>query len=641
MERQAFNTVMVRTHLEYEERFIGTIGSERPNYIVSDSGADTYIIGGQGWVILDTDPVRTTNLVAFDANKMRKPNCPIVTTMTKIKTQTGEEILWIVRDMVFNEGGAISLASEYQSREYGIAIDSRHKHPDSSCGTQSMYLLDDDDTIIPMEVRGALAMYQHWEPSNDDVEKLKRHFATAIGPWEPHQYYNRKPTMDIMGSEWMSFHAAREKEQPSGATHIAVDNGAKKHPLTKIVIDHNQSVINTPPSETPNEPFFIDALQYEGEDENPLLYVDAKEQMKPRECLGKAFHLSIDFSSFICDPDVDTFLDHLDHDELMGHNEPFDTLAFAIRAKATIPEAEVLQPYLAWRPLEVVQCTLENTTQLARLRMRAPLHDHTKPWYPWLNRPRLHETVAMDTMFASLKAIGGHHCAQVYWGFLSHYINMYGMKTESDSPRTLDDFTQEEGILPILRSDNSKMQRWGIGWLKRMHDWLCQPEFTTLHNPQQNPAEMRAIKWLKDNNHILHAQTGAPNYTWLLACQYLADIHNITADETLEWKTPWEKCKMETPDISTYLQFKCWECVYYLDPGGKFPSTKQQAARWVGIMHNVGDALTFKLITEDTEQEIERGVVLPASYVHDKTVHWDPNLDNTTEDNVTFPPQPQ
>jgi len=83
--------------------------------------------------------------------------------------------------------------------------------------------------------------------------------------------------MDIMGLEWMSFHAAQEKEQPSETTHIEVDTDAEKHPLTKVVINHNQSVINTPPSKTPNEPFFIDALQYEGEDENPLLYVDAKE----------------------------------------------------------------------------------------------------------------------------------------------------------------------------------------------------------------------------------------------------------------------------------------------------------------------------------------------------------------------------
>jgi len=66
--------------------------------------------------------------------------------------------------------------------------------------------------------------------------------------------------------------------------------------------------------------------------------------------------------------------------------------------------------------------------------------------------------VTTDTMFANMKAIGGCHCTQVYWGFLSHYINIYSMKTENEGLRTLDNFAHEEGIPPILRSNNSKMQ---------------------------------------------------------------------------------------------------------------------------------------------------------------------------------------
>ncbi len=70
---------------------------------------------------------------------------------------------------------------------------------------------------------------------------------------------------------------------------------------------------------------------------------------------------------------------------------------------------------------------------------------------------------------------------------------------------------------------------------------MCQAEFTEPDHPQQNPAEMRAIRWLKENNRVLRERTGASDFTWLLACEYLADVHNITSDETLHWKTPWEK----------------------------------------------------------------------------------------------------
>jgi len=221
-----------------------------------------------------------------------------------------------------------------------------------------MYLLDDEDTIIPMEVRGALSMYQHWEPDENDISKLKKHFATAIGPWEPYKYYDGKPTMDIMGEEWMSFHTAQEEEHKSDDDpKPLIDTPGQQNQVQCEPTDGSTSILpilHSEPSETPNELFFIDALQEVGGDENPLLFLDAKEQLKPKERLGKAFNLSIDYTMFLQEPEIDHFLDTLDDGELLGHNEPFDTLAFAIHAKATIPDAESLQPYLAWRPLEVI-----------------------------------------------------------------------------------------------------------------------------------------------------------------------------------------------------------------------------------------------------------------------------------------------
>jgi len=95
----------------------------------------------------------------------------------------------------------------------------------------------------------------------------------------------------------------------------------------------------------PNPPmnhFSLVLCKRRGGDENPLLYLDAKEQLKPKERLGKSFHLSINYTMFLHKPDIDCFLDTLDDGKLMGHNEPFDTLAFAIQAKTTIPDAESL-----------------------------------------------------------------------------------------------------------------------------------------------------------------------------------------------------------------------------------------------------------------------------------------------------------
>jgi len=84
-DHHAMNTITMCAHLEYNEWFIGTISTEPSNYIISDSGADTYVIGSHGWRILDTDPHGTANLVAFDPNKMHKPKYPTVTATTKVR----------------------------------------------------------------------------------------------------------------------------------------------------------------------------------------------------------------------------------------------------------------------------------------------------------------------------------------------------------------------------------------------------------------------------------------------------------------------------------------------------------------------------------------------------------------------------
>ena len=68
----------------------------------------------------------------------------------------------------------------------------------------------------------------------------------------------------------------------------------------------------------------------------------------------------------------------------------------------------------------------------------------------------------------------------------------------------------------------------------------------------------------------------------------------------------------ETPDISNLIQFHWYERVYYYDPLTSFPESKEKLGRFVGIAENVGDTLTYKILTEKTEQIICRSVVRSA-----------------------------
>lgn len=104
-------------------------------------------------------------------------------------------------------------------------------------------------------------------------------------------------------------------------------------------------------------------------------------------------------------------------------------------------------------------------------------------------------------------------------------------------------------------------------------------------------------------------RTGALKQVLYWMAKYLADIHNISADETLDWATPWSKRKGETLDILAFLQFRFYERVYYMDPDDKFPVMKEKTGYCLGVTQHVGDALCFFILSTDTHIVLERSVV--------------------------------
>ena len=108
----------------------------------------------------------------------------------------------------------------------------------------------------------------------------------------------------------------------------------------------------------------------------------------------------------------------------------------------------------------------------------------------------------MDTYFTNTHALGGATCAQVFYGVHSHMINVYGMKSESEMPDAYKDFICDEGVPRILCRDNSQIQK-GTRTTKINREYFIKDQFTELEHPQQNPAELRAVKFLKDHSQVL------------------------------------------------------------------------------------------------------------------------------------------
>jgi hypothetical protein len=129
----------------------------------------------------------------------------------------------------------------------------------------------------------------------------------------------------------------------------------------------------------------------------------------------------------------------------------------------------------------------------------------------------------------------------------------------------------------------------------------------------QNAAE-REIQDVKKEMELLMNITNTPDNMWPLCAEFVCLVKNHTAPVSLNDRTPMEKRTGQTPDISTFLQFRWWEPVYFLDMNGT-----ECLGRWAGVAEHVGDELTYIIVNESTHQAIFRSDIRTAA---------DPNAPN-------------
>jgi hypothetical protein len=185
---------------------------------------------------------------------------------------------------------------------------------------------------------------------------------------------------------------------------------------------------------------------------------------------------------------------------------------------------ERLSPYFAFRPHDVIQHTLRQTTQLAKSTVHYPMRRHLKSCFQMLRHKRLNEVITTDTYFSSTKSIEGFHCAQVFFCMTSKMLYVAGMKTESEFPDVYLDFIRQHGIPSALRRDNAKAKM--SQQVCQIHrDLVIADQWTEPHSPWQNPAELNGVKYLKSHAQVLLDRTGAPDTMWFLAQDYLAHVH--------------------------------------------------------------------------------------------------------------------
>ena len=199
-----------------------------------------------------------------------------------------------------------------------------------------------------------------------------------------------------------------------------------------------------------------------------------------------------------------------------------------------------MAPYFLYRPKNVIQKTLENTTQLAKAVINTPLRRHLKKIFLMLRHPRLNEVVATDTYFSNTRSIEGYWCSQVFIGLTSRRITVIGMKTESEFADAYQDFMRKRGIPHTLRRDNAKSEM-SEKVLNLQRDLVIADEYTEPYSPWQNPAEGGGVRFLKSHAEVLMNRSGCPDYLWYACHEYICAVHECCANEHLNWETPIQK----------------------------------------------------------------------------------------------------
>ena len=124
---------------------------------------------------------------------------------------------------------------------------------------------------------------------------------------------------------------------------------------------------------------------------------------------------------------------------------------------------------------------------------------------------------------------------------------------------------------------------------------------------------------------------------------YVIDLHNHLSTPNHESKiTPIQKAFGFVPDISKFLQFHWWQPVLYKSDTKAFPSGSYEGlGRFVGIATNIGDVLTYYVLTDDTMRVIARSCVRPMDPDNPniRVIQPPPDGEEVDDDNPT-PPTP-
>jgi hypothetical protein len=92
----------------------------------------------------------------------------------------------------------------------------------------------------------------------------------------------------------------------------------------------------------------------------------------------------------------------------------------------------------------------------------------------------------------------------------------------------------------------------------------------------------------------------SPKRLWDFCGEWVSAIRRLTAHDlpSLDGRVPAEIITGNTPDISEYVEFDWYADVWYNDPAVQWPDDRRRLGKWIGVAHDVGQAMTYWILPE-------------------------------------------
>ena len=525
-----------------------------------DRGANGGIIGNDAKVYAQHQ--RQVDVTGIDSHELN--SLKIVDASAKVLTQKGY-VIAIMRQYAYHGTGR-SIHSSGQLEHYNNKVDDRSMRVK---GRQCITTLD--GYIIPLDIINGLPYMKMCPNTDAEWEELPHVILTSGDEWDPsvldHVLTDQEDWYDTL-KEW--------------------DDDLLVTPFDQFGNYRGRTVLANEEPEPPIEVNTVDAF---------------------RVSYDAASTLNRVYLCYDAEGEVNSIDDDANDTRTIP---PKSSPTRTVTTKP--PNYEQFRPYFLHVPIDKIRKTFQMTTQHAVNVMSGHVITQTlKSPFPAHNVWRRNEPVASDTIYAEVPAVdtGGMKMAQLFIGRKSLVIDVYGMSNENEFVNALEDQIRKRGAMDKLITDSARVEI-----LRRVKDilralciddWQSEPEYQ-----HQNFAELR-WKFLKRNGQwVMNYRNVAPN-AWLLCLQWVADVMNHTSERSLGGRPPLQVLTGQTIDISILLLFIFWDIVYcarYDDASysGQIGSTKSSEirGRFVGFAWNVGHALTFKVLTDDTQKVICR-----------------------------------